>query len=67
MYKKDRNHQTAFTDFNQSLGMQMNPKNRCVIKATTIPWNKIEDRYAVLFPRDTENVAKLLKWRWDHC
>ena len=61
MYKKNKNHQIAFTDFNQPLGMQMNPKNRWVIKATTIPWDKIEDKYAGLFPSDTGNVAKPLR------
>ena len=61
MYKKDRNHQIAFTDFKQPLGMQMNPKNRWVIKATTIPWDRIEDKYAGLFPSDTGNVAKPLR------
>lgn len=61
MYKKERNHQIAFTDFNQPLGMQMNPKNRWVVKATTIPWDRIEDKYAGLFPSDTGNVAKPLR------
>ena len=61
MYKKDRKHQIAFTDFNQPFGMQMNPKNRWVVKATTIPWDKIENKYAGLFPSDTGNVAKPLR------
>ena len=61
MYKKDRNHQIAFTDFNQPLGMQMNPDNRWVVKAKTIPWDRIEDKYAGLFPSDTGNVAKPLR------
>ena len=61
MYKKDRNHQLAFTDFDQPLGIQMNPKNRWVVKAKTIPWEKIEDKYAGLFPSDTGNVAKPLR------
>ena len=49
MYKKDRKHQIAFTDFNQPFGMQMNPKNRWVVKATTIPWDKIDDKQELYF------------------
>jgi len=41
MYKKD-NHQFAFGDFNQPLGMKMDPNNRWVLKAATIPWDSIE-------------------------
>ena len=61
MYKKNKNHQIAFTDFNQPLGLQMNPDNRWVKKAATIPWNEIEDKYAGLFPSNTGNVAKPLR------
>ena len=61
MYKKNKNHQIAFTDFNQPLGLQMNPENRWVKKAATIPWDKIEDKYAGLFPSHTGNVAKPLR------
>ena len=28
MYKFDRNHQYSLSDFNQPLGMEMNPENR---------------------------------------
>lgn len=61
MYKKNKNHQIAFTDFNQPLGLQMNPENRWVKKAATIPWDKIEEKYAGLFPSNTGNVAKPLR------
>ena len=61
MYKKNKNHQIAFTDFNQPLGLQMNTENRWVKKAATIPWDKIEDKYAGLFPSNTGNVAKPLR------
>ena len=61
MYRKNKNHQIAFTDFNQPLGLQMNPENRWVKKAATIPWDKIEDKYAGLFPSNTGNVAKPLR------
>lgn len=61
MYKKDRFHQFRFTDFNQPLGMKMNPENRWIKKAELIPWNDIEDRYAQLFPSDTGMPAKPLR------
>ena len=61
MYKKDRFHQFRFTDFNQPLGMKMNPENRWIKKAELIPWNDIEDRYAQLFPSDTGVPAKPLR------
>ena len=61
MYKKDRFHQFRFTDFNQPLGMKMNPENRWIKKAELIPWNDIEDRYAQLFPSGTGMPAKPLR------
>ena len=48
-------------DFNQPMGLTMNPENRWVKKAATIPWNEIEDRYAGLFPSKTGMPAKPLQ------
>ena len=61
MYKFDRNHQYSLSDFNQPLGMEMNPENRWVKKAAMIPWDKIEDRYAGLFPSEVGMPAKPLQ------
>ena len=61
MYKFDRNHQYCLSDFNQPLGMDMNPENRWVKKAAMIPWDKIEDRYAGLFPSEVGMPAKPLQ------
>ena len=61
MYKKDRNHQFGLTDFNQPIGLKMNPENRWIKKAELIPWNDIEDRYADLFPSGTGMPAKPLR------
>ena len=61
MYRKDRNHQFTFKDFNQPMGLKMNPNNRWIRKAETIPWNSIEDRYAKLFPSHTGMPAKPLR------
>ena len=41
MYKFHRNQQMSFTDFNQPAGMQMDPENRWVKKAASIPWYDI--------------------------
>ena len=56
----DKSHH-SFLDFDQPLGLKMNPKNRWVTLADIIPWDKFEERYADLFPSDTGNVAKPLR------
>ena len=61
MYKKDRLRQLGLADFNQPIGLKMNPDNRWVRKAEAIPWNDIEDRYAELFPSQTGMSAKPLR------
>ena len=61
MYKKDRSHQFSLADFNQPMGLKMNPENRWVKRAATIPWEAIEDRYAELFPSNTGVPAKPLR------
>ena len=61
MYKKNRQRQFVLTDFNMPLGMKINPENRWVRKAATIPWDEIEDRYAKLFPSHTGMPAKPLR------
>lgn len=61
MYKKDRLRQLGLADFNQPMGLKMNPENRWVKKAETIPWLTIEDRYVELFPSRTGMPAKPLR------
>ena len=61
MYKFNRNSQITFSDFNQPLGMKMNANNRWVKKAEMIPWDKIEGKYAKLFPSKTGMPAKPLR------
>lgn len=53
--------QISLTDFEQPMGMKLREDNRWVKKAQIIPWAKIEDRYAALFPSKTGNVAKPLR------
>ena len=61
MYKFDRNHQFSLSDFNQPIGLKMNPENRWVKKAETIPWKEIEEKYSSLFPSKTGMPAKPLQ------
>ena len=53
--------QISITDFGMPLGMSLNPNNRWVKKAGTIPWDEIEVRYAALFKSHKGNVAKPLR------
>ncbi len=41
MYKFGRYRQLGLADFNQPVGLKMNPENRWVRKAATIPWDEI--------------------------
>lgn len=61
IYKKNRNKQLAFENFNQPLGLHLNPENRWIKKAKTIPWDAIEDRCAELFPSNRGVPAKPLR------
>ena len=61
MYIKDRFQQFHLSDLNQPIGLKMYSENRCVKKAATFPWFVIEDRYAELFPCNTEMPAKPLR------
>ena len=53
--------QIAATDFGMPLGLKLDPDNRWVKKAETIPWEEIEVRYAALFKNRKGNVAKPLR------
>ena len=61
MYKPIDKLQHSFLDFNQPLGLHMNPDNRWIKLADRIPWDTFEAKYAELFPSDTGNVAKPLR------
>lgn len=58
MYDKDRFCQLGLEDFNQPLGLKMNPENRWVKKAAMIPWKEIEEKYSRIFKSTTGMVAK---------
>lgn len=61
MYKPIDKLQHSFLDFDQPLGMKMNPENRWIRLADSIPWDEFEKEYANMFPSDTGNVAKPLR------
>ena len=46
MYKQIDKLQHSFLDFNQPLGLKMNPENRWVKMADLIPWDEFERKYA---------------------
>ena len=60
MYKK-QSKQVGVSDFGMPLGLKLDPENRWVKKAETIPWEEIEERYAALFESEKGNVAKPLR------
>ncbi len=49
MYIFEKYRQLGLTDFNQLVGLKMNLENSWVKKAATIPWNTIEEKYAVFY------------------
>lgn len=58
MYKPIDKLHHSFLDFNQPMGLHMNPDNRWIKLADRIPWEEFEVKYVRLFPSDTGNVAK---------
>lgn len=66
MYKP-KSSQMGITDFGQPAGMQLNENNRWAKKAKMIPWEKIEERYAKLFPSKIGHPAKPLRLALGAC
>ncbi|EFU74062.1 IS5 family transposase [Enterococcus italicus] len=58
MYKLQTTVQLAFEDFNQPIGLKMNPSNRWIQKAEIIPWTELEKDYAKNFRNKKGNEAK---------
>ena len=61
MYKYTDNTQSNFLDFNQPIGLHMNPENRWVKMADAIPWEVFEKKYSRLFKGKNGRVAKPLR------
>lgn len=66
MYRYN-NGQISLSDFQQPMGMCLREDNRWVKKAQSIPWDKIEAKYAELLPSSTGNVAKPLQLALGAC
>ncbi|MDR1473390.1 MAG: IS5 family transposase [Lactobacillales bacterium] len=60
MYKINSITQISFEDFDQPMGLTMNPNNRWIIKSSLIPWKEFEHDYAKHF-KEKGNVAKSLR------
>lgn len=58
MYKPFNKSQFSFLDFNQPMGLHMNPNNRWIKMAHSVPWDVFEEKYSRLFKTNTGNVAK---------
>lgn len=61
MYKYTDQTQSNFLNFNQPLGLHMNPQNRWIKMADAIPWDVFEEKYARLFKGRNGRVAKPLR------
>jgi IS5 family transposase len=61
MYVTTDHSQSDFFRFNQPLGLHMNPNNRWIQMADSIPWEQFEHKYASLFKSKKGNVAKPLR------
>jgi len=58
MYRKDNPHQMKFQNFYLPFGGELSGKNRWVILAEQIPWQRIEQNYCELFSEDEGCPAK---------
>ena len=61
MYKCTDNTQSNFFNFNQPIGLHMNPENRWIKMADSIPWEIFEEKYSRLFKGKNGRVAKPLR------
>ncbi|KAF1297246.1 hypothetical protein BAU15_06775 [Enterococcus sp. JM4C] len=61
MYKTNTHTQLSFEDFDQPVGLKMNPGNRWIKKAGIIPWVALEKEYAKNFRNKKGNFAKPLR------
>ena len=61
MYIINRFSQVSFDDFNQTLGLALDPDNEWVRAAELIPWGELERLYADKFKSKEGNVAKTFR------
>ena len=58
MYKYTDNTQSNFLDFNQPIGLHMNPENRWVKMADAIPWEVFEKKNHIIIETGIELMTK---------
>ena len=51
MYRPSDTTQHSFLDFNQPMGLHMNPDNRWMKIDDSIPWDEFETKYAGAVPQ----------------
>lgn len=56
-----KNHQITLFDFNQSCGMELDKTNEWIRLADAIPWGRMEEKYAAMFPSKTGHPATPLR------
>lgn len=63
MYTPVNKTQSSFLDFNQPLGLNMDPDNRWIKMADQIPWDVLEEKYAHSFKNERRdgNISKPLR------
>jgi len=65
MYRPLDKLQHSFLDFNQPMGLKMNPDNRWVKMADCIPWDEFEIKYAELSQATPAMLPNRCAWRWE--
>lgn len=66
MYKPIDKMQHSFLDFNQPMGLHMNPNNRWFKMADRIDWDEFETKYAARFQVIPVMLTKHCAWHWAH-
>lgn len=61
MFKKNDNTQLSFDEFHLSFGGALDPKNRWVILAGLMPWEKLESAYADKLSSENGRLAKTFR------
>lgn len=66
MYKSGDKLQSSFLDFDQPMGLHMNPNNRWIKMADTIPWDEYEKNTGAFSKARLEMLQNHSVWRLEH-
>ena len=64
MYKSDSRLQSSFLDFNQPMGLHMNPENRWSKMADMIPWDLFEKNISIFSKAGPGMLQSPYVWLW---